>query len=152
MTPDTPDQRVLRQFRMVFAAVRSHFKHIEQSVGLGGAQAWALSLIAEQPGIDTSTLTKILNIRQSTVSQALKGLQKRGLIQVDTHDSVLRLSLTTTGRALACRIPAPSAGVLPIALKALPAEAIGQLEHNLATLIQLLSADPLAADIPLSEI
>lgn len=43
--------RVLLQFRMVFGAVRSHFQKVEQAVGLGGAQVWALSVIAGTPGI-----------------------------------------------------------------------------------------------------
>ncbi len=43
--------QVLRRFRVVFNAVRSHFQQVEKQVGLGGAQVWALSLVRDQPGI-----------------------------------------------------------------------------------------------------
>jgi len=43
--------KVLRRFRVVFNAVRTHFRQIEKQVGLGGAQVWALSLIKDHPGI-----------------------------------------------------------------------------------------------------
>ena len=35
---------VLRQFRQVFNAVKSHFQQVEKTVGMGGAQVWALSI------------------------------------------------------------------------------------------------------------
>ena len=37
--------QVLRQFRMLFNAVRRHFHRLEKQAGIGGANVWALSLI-----------------------------------------------------------------------------------------------------------
>ena len=48
---DEPAARVLRQFRQVFNAVKTHFRQVEKTVGLGGAQVWALSVIRDIPGI-----------------------------------------------------------------------------------------------------
>jgi hypothetical protein len=33
--------RVLRRFRMVFNAVKTHFQQVEKQAGIGGAQVWA---------------------------------------------------------------------------------------------------------------
>jgi hypothetical protein len=35
--------RVLRQFRQVFNAVKSHFRKVERVAGIGGEQPWAFS-------------------------------------------------------------------------------------------------------------
>ncbi|HWJ96252.1 MAG TPA: MarR family transcriptional regulator, partial [Telluria sp.] len=46
-----PATRVLRQFRIVFNAVKTHFRQVEREAGVGGAQLWALSVIERTPGI-----------------------------------------------------------------------------------------------------
>lgn len=46
-----PARQVLRQFRVIFNAVKVHFRQVERESGLGGAQVWALSVVAESPGI-----------------------------------------------------------------------------------------------------
>lgn len=149
------EQSVLRQFRIVFAAIRSHFQQVEQAVGLGGAQAWLLSVIADQPGIDTEALPGQMKARPAIVNQALKSLQKKGLVQIDvskTTPNMWHVSLSTTGKALVSRIPQPPTGVLPVALQALNLESLDQLEQGLEKLIEVLSADPRTGDIPLAEL
>jgi len=149
------EQSVLRQFRIVFAAIRAHFQQVEQAVGLGGAQAWLLSVIADQPGIDTQALPDQMKTRPVIVNQALKSLQKRGLVQIDASMSdpnTWHVSLSTTGKTLVSRIPQPPTGVLPVALQALNPDSLGQLEAGLEKLIEALSADPRTGDIPLAEL
>ena len=46
--------QVLREFRLVFNAVRQHFQQVERATGLGGSQAWALGLVGERPGIGST--------------------------------------------------------------------------------------------------
>ncbi|HSN78899.1 MAG TPA: MarR family transcriptional regulator, partial [Rhodoferax sp.] len=58
----TQSSQVLRRFRVVFNAIRSHFKQIEKQVGLGGAQVWALSVIRDQPGIGMGELAKCMDV------------------------------------------------------------------------------------------
>jgi len=48
--PD-PASRVLRRFRLVFNAVKSHFRAVERKAGISGAQLWALSVVHGHPGI-----------------------------------------------------------------------------------------------------
>ena len=59
--PEEADRRVLRQFRQIFNAVKSHFRQVEKTVGLGGAQVWALSVIRETPDVgigDAQVITR----------------------------------------------------------------------------------------------
>ena len=147
--------RVLLQFRMVFGAVRSHFQKQEQAVGLGGAQVWALSVVAAQPGIGVGQLAQALNIRQPTASNMLKALLKRGLVvahKADHDRRAVQISLTVEGQALLDKAPGPPAGVLPAALMALPPETLTRLEHDLQVLVGVLAADPKAAQTPLADL
>ncbi|MET0982878.1 MAG: helix-turn-helix domain-containing protein, partial [Telluria sp.] len=75
-----PETRVLRQFRIVFNSVKTHFRQVERDAGLGGAQLWALSVIAGSPGIGVTELARALDIHQSTASNLVRTLTGRGLI------------------------------------------------------------------------
>src|SRR5665647_3144949 len=64
--------KVLRRFRVVFNAIRTHFRQIEKQVGLGGAQVWALSIITNNPGIGMGGIATNMDIHQSTASNLIK--------------------------------------------------------------------------------
>src|SRR3972149_3167699 len=74
--------QVLRRFRVVFNAVRSHFQQVEKQVGLGGAQVWALSVVRDHPAIGIGELAKSMDIHQSTASNLVKPLLRRELISM----------------------------------------------------------------------
>ena len=83
---DTADPaQVLRQFRVVFAEVRHHFQQIEKQVGIGGAQVWALSIIGQRPGLGMAELAAAMDVHQSTASNLVRQLLKRGLMRSDRY-------------------------------------------------------------------
>ena len=152
-----PDQAalVLRQFRVVFNAVRTHFQQVEKKVGIGGAQVWALSVIRRTPGAGVNSLAQAMNIHQSTASNLVRQLAKRGLVRVDKSSVDRRsvhLHLEAAGEALLLAAPGPYAGVLPDALQKLPADTLVQLQRNLGEVIRALAADESAAGIPLADL
>ena len=71
---------VLRQFRQVLNAVKSHFQQVEKTVGIGGAQVWALSVVRDHPGIGVSALAKAMSIHQSTASNLVRTLIDREMV------------------------------------------------------------------------
>lgn len=145
--------RVLRQFRIVFNAVRSHFQQVERESGLGGVQIWALSLIRERPGLGVNELAAALSVRQPTASNLVKGLVRLGLVEVRREGSdrrMVQLHALPAADAVLNRAPGPAAGVLPAALARLDTAALVRLETDLDALISALGADPRAADLPLS--
>ena len=108
--PIQPSQ-VLRRFRVVFSAVRSHFKQIEKQVGLGGAQVWALSVVRDQPGVGMGELARCLDVHQSTASNLVRSLQKKELIRMDKDATDKRhVHLHITPQALALLADVPDAG------------------------------------------
>ena len=100
---------MLRRFRQVFTAVRAHFQQVEKQVGIGGAQVWALGVIAEHPGIGVGSLARAMHIHQSTASNLVRGLVERGLVRTERGQADRRtvyLQLQPEGAALLARAPA----------------------------------------------
>jgi MarR family transcriptional regulator, organic hydroperoxide resistance regulator len=152
---DVAAARVLRQFRQIFNAVKTHFQQVEKRVGLGGAQVWALSVIREAPGIGMGSLARAMNIHQSTASNLVKALVDRGLVDVSRHSGDRRavmLRLLPAAARILKRSPAPLGGVLPQALAALDQKTLNRLEADLKKLLGELDADASSAKIPLSEL
>jgi DNA-binding MarR family transcriptional regulator len=147
--------RVLRQFRQIFNAIKTHFQQVEREVGLGGAQVWALGLIRDNGGIGVSELARAMNIHQSTASNLVKVLVERELVTAskDAGDRrAVKLRLLPAGAKLIKRSPGPLAGVLPDALESLDPKTLKRLEADLAKLLALLKTDKKAAKIPLAHL
>ena len=152
---DVKAQMVLRNFRMVFNAVKSHFQQVEKLAGIGGAQVWALSAIAANPGLGVGALSAEMDIHQSTASNLVKGLVAQALVSalrngVDKRS--VQLHVTKKGRAVLRKVPGPFVGVLPDALNKLDFETLLRLETDLAALLAHLGADTKAARKPLAHL
>ncbi|GAB4211970.1 MAG: hypothetical protein Fur007_03360 [Rhodoferax sp.] len=147
--------QVLRRFRVIFNAVRSHFRQVEKQVGLGGAQVWALSVVHARPGIGIGELAQCMDIHQSTASNLVRGLLSKSLI-TQTRGALdkrhVHLHTTAAADGVLDKAPAPFEGVLPAALAQLPTATLAQLDVNLAELMRLLQADQQAANIPLADL
>jgi DNA-binding MarR family transcriptional regulator len=109
--------QVLRRFRVVFNAVRSHFQQVEKQVGLGGAQVWALSVVRDHPGIGVGGIAKSMDIHQSTASNLIKTLLRKELISLSRSSGDRRnvhLEILPAGLAVLGQVSGPFEGVLPI--------------------------------------
>ncbi|MGE5451155.1 MAG: MarR family winged helix-turn-helix transcriptional regulator [Acidobacteriota bacterium] len=150
----TRQQQVLRRFRIVFNAVKTHFRQVEKSAGIGGAQLWALSVIRDTPGIGMNDLAQAMDIHQSTASNLVKSLIEQGMVSTskDSRDRrAVVLHLLPEGAAALARAPQPFSGVLPAALACLDARTLARLDKDLATLVAALQADEGAANKPLGQ-
>jgi DNA-binding MarR family transcriptional regulator len=149
-----PAVRVLRRFRLVFNAVRTHFQQVEKQTGIGGAQLWALSLIGSHKDIGVNDLARAMDVHQSTASNLVKTLVERELVVAakDGPDRrTVQLRILPAGQALLENAPGPYSGVLPQALASLDADTLVRLNSDLAKLITALDADERAANIPLGQ-
>ena len=156
--PDQPvDEatQVLRRFRVVFNAVRTHFRQVEKESGLGGAQVWALSLINAQPDMGVGDVAIGMDIHQSTASNLVKMLVSKSLVvgSKSSHDKrMVKLRTTQAGQAVLASIPGPFEGVLPDALSQLDASTLSNLNRDLGLLIGTLKVDESAGSIPLANL
>jgi DNA-binding MarR family transcriptional regulator len=147
--------KVLRRFRVVFNAVRTHFRQIEKQVGLGGAQVWALSLIQNQPGIGMGGIADNMDIHQSTASNLIKTLLNKRLITMEKSTGDKRnvhLEILPAGIDVLSKVAGPFEGVLPVALSQLSATTLVRMDKDLGKLIALLKADESAEETPLADI
>lgn len=147
--------RVLRQFRQVFNAVKTHFQQVEKKTGVGGAQLWALSIIRTRPGIGVNALAQAMDVHQSTASNLVKTLAEREYIAVakaPLDRRSVQLTILAAGTRLLKKAPGPFTGVLPDALAQLQPDTLARLEVDLAELLALLKPDKGAANIPLGEV
>lgn len=148
-------QKVLRRFRVVFNAVRTHFRQMEKQVGLGGAQVWALSVIKAHPNIGMGDVAQHLQIHQSTASNLIKALLKKELISMEKAEDDrrnVRLKILPAGSRMLKKVAGPFEGVLPDALAQLDEAALTRLDQDLGQLIQILKADESAAEMPLANL
>lgn len=149
-----PAARVLRRFRVVFNAVKTHFQQVEKKAGVGGAQVWALNVIQQQPDIGVGGLAKAMDIHQTTASNLVKAMVTSDLVVARRQASDRRatqLRLTPAGARVLKRAPGPYAGVLPQALAALDIETLDRLDSDLGKLLEVLQADERGAGIPLAQ-
>jgi DNA-binding MarR family transcriptional regulator len=146
---------VLRQFRQVFNAVKSHFQQVEKAAGLGGAQLWALSVIDGCPGIGVGGLASAMDVHQTTASNLVRLLISAGLVDSARSGEdrrAVQLRTLPAGRRVLRRAPGPFSGVLPEALARLDHKTLVRLHSDLAVLIEVLQTDPRAARLPLAQI
>lgn len=149
-----PEVRVLRRFRLVFNAVKTHFQQVEKKAGVGGAQLWALSVIQAHPGVGVKGLAAFMDIHQTTASNLVKALEASALIAAEKtapDRRAVQLRILPAGARVLSKAPGPFAGVLPDALATLDAATLERLDQDLARLIAALHADERAAGIPLAQ-
>lgn len=136
--------QVLRRFRSVFNAVKTHFQQVEKKVGVGGAQVWALSIIGQHPGIGVGGLARAMDVHQSTASNLVKTLVERGMVDAVKQGPdrrAVQLTLQPEGSAVLRRAPKPFTGLLPDALARLDTRTLKRLDSDLAALMEALGID-----------
>src|SRR5262249_40176268 len=147
---------VLEQFRVIVKSIRRHYQDVERRAGMTGAQLWALAQIAGQPGGQVGELARALAVHQSTASNLVRELLRRGLVTRERRGRDLRhVQLYPSGKGLGLlkAAPRPLIGVLQQALSELPAARLVALHAELAHLITLMKGKQVAAAraLPLSE-
>jgi DNA-binding MarR family transcriptional regulator len=146
--------QVLRRFRLVFNAVKTHFRQVEKKAGVGGAQVWALAIVRDMPGIGVSELARAMDIHQSTASNLIRSLVDQKLLAGEKGGSdrrAVQLRVLPAGLKVLKRAPGPFTGVLPQALASLDRATLKRLDRDLGKLIEVLGADERAAGIPLGQ-
>jgi DNA-binding MarR family transcriptional regulator len=143
-----PDQRalaqsVLEEFRLIFKAVRRHFQWVEAQTGVSAAQMCLLGQVDERPGIRVTELARELAIHQSTASNLVERLESARLLKRERSDAdqrVVRLHLTAAGRRLVAAAPKPLEGLLPYALRQMPARDLQPLREHLEGLTDVMQS------------
>lgn len=144
---------VLKQLRIVVRAASGHSARIEKQCGIGGAQLWLLQELYEHPGLRVGEIAQRMAIHQSTASNLLDTLTKKGYVTRarDSKDlRAVKLYLTDSGRTLTEQAPMPARGLLPEALGRLDEKNLAALENALQALLAVIGdTDEHSALLPL---
>lgn len=74
-------EAILVSLRRVIRAIDIHSRKLSQSHGLTGPQAVALKAVIEAGELSAGELAKMLSLSQATVTDIVKRLERRGLLQ-----------------------------------------------------------------------
>lgn len=147
---------VLKQFRIIFKSVKTHFSTVEDDCRISGSQLWALSIVVREPGILVTALAKSLAVHQSTASNLVEKLVIQGLLRREraAYDQRrVHLYPTDVGISLLDKAPLPLEGLLPHALSQLAPETLAQLHASLAETIRHMEhVEKNAAHTPLADL
>lgn len=148
--------QVLKKFRLIYGSVRQHFRQVEQTCGVSGSQLWILKETIRTPGVGVSELAERLSIHQSTCSQHVDKLVRRGYMKKQrAKEDQRRVGLVPSKKAVEIleAAPGPAEGILPDALRELPEASLRRLDRALTQLIgQLRLHDDKYADNPLADL
>ena len=146
---------VLQQFRLIFGAMRQHFREVEERCGLSGSQMWVLQEVKRRPGIGVTELAGLLGIHQSTCSLLVEKLVAHGCIKRRSMHKDRRrigLCLAERGEDAIAALPGPAEGILPAALSSTPEVVLKTLSINLSELIRHIPGkDEAYARMPLAD-
>jgi DNA-binding MarR family transcriptional regulator len=133
----------LQKIRIVIRAAQQHSSRIEKQCGVSGAQLWMMQELQETPGLRVGEIASRLAIHQTTASNLLRSLEKRGYAVKarDPEDQrVVKLALSEQGRDLLAQAPKPARGLLPEALRKLDGEGLRHLNKGLQRLLDSMEA------------
>jgi DNA-binding MarR family transcriptional regulator len=125
---------VLKKLRIVFRAAQRHSLWIEKQCGVSGAQLWMMQELLDQPGMRVGELASKLAIHQTTASNLIDALRKRGYIVKERDEAdqrVVNLKLSEEGRKVLSEAPNPARGLLQEAILHLDEETLSQLDAGL---------------------
>jgi len=146
----------LQHFRLIFKSVKKHFHWVEQQTGVNGAQLWALAAVVETPGLKVTELAKALAIHQSTASNLIDKLVKQKFLRRERSEEDQRIVFLfpeAAGSRVVKGAPKPLQGVLPDALRRLPAAELAQLNLLLSGVVRKMKVrDATGKSTPLADI
>lgn len=135
----TKYEGALRKLRSIMRASNAHSAWIEKQCGVTGAQLGVLQELEQEKGMRVGDLAQRLAIHQSTASNLIDALEKRGLISKEREQGdqrVVKVKLSDAGHTLLTSAPLHARGLLQQALIQLDDESLEQLNVGLQSLLE----------------
>ncbi|PRC91105.1 MarR family winged helix-turn-helix transcriptional regulator [Solimicrobium silvestre] len=130
---------ILRKLRIIIRAAAKHSSWIDKQCGVNGAQLWIMQELHEAGALRIGELTLKLAVHQTTTSNLVDGLEKRGYVQKmrDPNDQrAVTVTLTAQGSQMLLAAPKPARGLLPEALMQLDRSSLNVLDQGLLGLLE----------------
>jgi len=153
--PKKPEviSEIIDNIRRVFKAVHEQSKKAKRKTGITGPQLWAIKIISEVAPVKTSDLADRMYLHPATVTGIINRLEVIGLInriRTNADRRVVRIELTVDGKKLVTKSPQVAQGLLVEGLEALTQKKLLEIAASLDTLVYILGAQELPAQLILS--
>jgi len=138
---DAPHMEALKKLRIIVRAAQRHSNWIEKQCGVTGAQLWVLQELHESPGLRVGDIAARLTIHQTTASNLVDALVKKGYVgkaRNQADQRVVTLTLSRKGEEVILRAPTPARGLLPDSLQKLDPKRLRDLNKGLQALIEVI--------------
>jgi len=129
---------ILKKLRIIIRTAAQHSSWIDKQCGVNGAQLWIMKELQESEKLRIGELTAKLAIHQTTTSNLVDDLEKRGYVNKarDPNDQrAVTVMLTKQGKATLLKAPKPAKGLLPEALLQLDRRQLDELDSGLKGLL-----------------
>lgn len=135
---------IVARFLQIYRYLTSYSRRIASEFGISGRQLAALRYLSMSGDATIGELSNYLHINDSSTSELVSGLERRGLVQRArcVKDSrVVRVALTKEGEALVQRAPLAGIGLMRERVGSLSAEERASIAQALDRLADLLGVD-----------
>jgi len=129
---------ILKKLRIIIRTAAQHSSWIDKQCGVNGAQLWIMQELQEAGELRVGELTVKLAVHQTTTSNLVDDLEKRGFVTKSRSKSdqrVVTVMLTEKGAATLLKAPKPARGLLPEALLQLEHDRLIELDNGLQGLL-----------------
>ena len=129
---------ILKKLRIIIRTAAQHSSWIDKQCGVNGAQLWIMQELQESNKLRIGELTAKLAIHQTTTSNLVDDLEKRGYVikARDPNDQrAVIVMLSEQGKATLLKAPKPARGLLPEALMQLDRSRLNELDSALTGLL-----------------
>jgi DNA-binding MarR family transcriptional regulator len=130
---------ILKKLRIIMRTAAQHSSWIVKQCGVNGAQLWIMKELHEAGELRVGELTARLAVHQTTTSNLVDDLEKRGYVskaRSAKDQRVVTVMLTELGSATLLNAPKPARGLLPEALLQLDRKHLDELDNGLRGLLE----------------
>jgi len=131
--------KILKKLRIIIRTAAQHSSWIDKQCGVNGAQLWVMQELQDAGELRVGELTAKLAVHQTTMSNLVDDLEKRGYVSKARSASdqrVVTVMLTKLGSATLLKAPKPARGLLPEALLQLDRQRLDELDSGLQGLLE----------------
>lgn len=129
---------ILQKLRIVIRSAAQHSSWIDKQCGVNGAQLWIMQELKDDGELRVGELTARLAIHQTTTSNLVDDLEKRGFVtkaRSSKDQRVVTVKLTKQGKTTLTKGPKPGRGLLAEALRQLERPQLNALDVGLQGLL-----------------
>jgi DNA-binding MarR family transcriptional regulator len=138
--PDDTQTRlaVLKKLRIIIRTAAQHSAWIDKQCGVNGAQLWIMQELLDDGELRVGELTTRLAVHQTTTSNLVDDLEKRGYVskaRSAKDQRVVTVKLTRQGKSTLAKGPKPGRGLMAEALRQLQRAELDALDNGLQGLL-----------------